>query len=103
MGIILLAFDAFWCWVWAFGRRGLRLPLVFALFPWEFSRLLHPMFLKFVLRVEEPIPHKGGELVSLFKGKGIASECSNSRGILISDAFANKNTFMAAPCITPFI
>ena len=47
------------------------------------ARLLYPLACKFALRLQEPIQWKGGQLVSLYKGKGSFKECGSFRGILL--------------------
>jgi hypothetical protein len=73
----------------AFGLDGLPAEL-FALQPLLFAKLLHPLYLKSILRIEEPLQWKGGLISNLYKGKGDRSECSSSRDILISDSAGKK-------------
>ena len=47
------------------------------------AKHLFPLLLKFVCRIEEPIQHKGGSLISLYKGKGSHHDCSSFRSILL--------------------
>ena len=56
----------------------------------EMLRLIYPLWVKCVLRIEEPLAWKGGCLSELWKGKGALHKCNNSRGILVSDS-AGKN------------
>lgn len=56
----------------------------------SFADLYLPLFHKSVLRLEEPIVMRGDALVDLFKGKGDALECKNSRGVTVSDSISKK-------------
>ena len=49
---------------------------------------VHPLVLKCLARVAEPIRWKGTTLTQLFKGKGDYAVCSNFRGICVSDLAA---------------
>ena len=47
------------------------------------AKVLWPLAMKFATRLEEPLQFKGGQLVSLYKGKGQHSNCESFRGILL--------------------
>ena len=47
------------------------------------ARALLPLLWKLFLRIEEPIPFKGGTLIRLWKHRGALNECSSFRGILL--------------------
>ena len=49
------------------------------------AHIIHPLMLKAICRVQEPLAWKGGMLGELFKGSGDQQICNNSRGILVSD------------------
>ncbi len=59
---------------------------LFAAAPAAMAEFFHPLVVKMAMRIQKPIQLKGGVMVDLYKGKGSASNCKNSRGILISDA-----------------
>ena len=73
----------------AFGEDGLPADLLSMAAP-KLVRHYHPLVLKTVLRIEEPIAFRGGNIVSLFKGKGNLADCNMSRGIQVSDAMGKK-------------
>ena len=52
--------------------------------PGETAGVLFPIILKMIFRLEEPLQWKGGQIISLFKGKGSQSDCQNHRGILLT-------------------
>ncbi len=47
--------------------------------------VVHPLFVKICMRIQEPLCWKGGIAVDLFKGRGSSAVCEHSRSILISD------------------
>ena len=52
--------------------------------PGDAATVLYPILLKMICRLEEPLQWKGGQIFSLFKGKGQHSDCQNHRGILLT-------------------
>ena len=52
--------------------------------PSDAAAVLYPVVLKMIFRLEEPLQWKGGQIISLFKGKGSQSDCQNHRGILLT-------------------
>ena len=54
--------------------------------PDEMAALFHPIWMKATLRLQHPVLWKGGMLSELWKGKGSAANCDNSRGIVVSDS-----------------
>ena len=56
----------------------------------DMSKLLHPLWLRAVLRLEEPLAWKGGMLQELFKGSGSKQECQTSREVFLSDDMAKE-------------
>ena len=54
--------------------------------PSGLSRSLFPIVLKFVMRLQEPIQWKGGDLHSVWKRKGSPLECESHRAILVSSS-----------------
>ena len=54
-------------------------------FPYMFSCLLLPVYVKSVTRLDPPLQWKGGVLVELFKNKGVSSDKNNYRDILLGD------------------
>ena len=52
--------------------------------PGDAAGVLFPIILKMIFRLEEPLQWKGGQIISLFKGKGSQSDCQNHRGILLT-------------------
>ena len=47
------------------------------------AQVLWPLAMKFAVRLEEPVQFKGGQLFTLYKGKGPPTICDNFRGILL--------------------
>ncbi|OLQ13240.1 hypothetical protein AK812_SmicGene2774 [Symbiodinium microadriaticum] len=54
--------------------------------PAGLSQALYTVFLKFAMRLQEPIQWKGGNLLAFWKQKGPALECSSHRAILVSSS-----------------
>ena len=52
--------------------------------PGSAAAVIFPILMKFVCRLEEPLQWKGGNLFSLFKGRGAFDVCENHRGILLT-------------------
>ena len=66
----------------ASGLDGLPAELLKAS-PRQAARILYPLLLKFCLRLEEAVQRKGGQLISLYKGRGPYDDCKSFRGILL--------------------
>ena len=75
------------------------------LHPWLFAKLLHPIFMKSILRVQEPFPWKGGMLADIWKGTnaGPREECAASRGVEVSDIAAKQlNSWFRSHLLGPY-
>ena len=48
----------------------------------------YPIFEQLVINEQWPVRWKGGKIIDLFKRKGSAQDCPNSRGLLVSDHMA---------------
>jgi len=68
----------------AFGRDSLP-PDLFAQFHERLAALAAPLYRNAFYNVREPLQFKGGVIMDLLKKAGFATQCSSSRGILISD------------------
>ena len=61
-----------------------RLPAeLFKADPGLVAKRLYPILMKFACRLEEPLQHKGGSLIALYKGKGKHQSCHSFRSILL--------------------
>ena len=58
--------------------------------PETIGALLHPLYVKSLLRVQEPLTWKGGTISELIKGLLDASKCSSYRDILVSDVSGKR-------------
>ena len=58
--------------------------------PASLSRLLYPLLLKESLLLEEPLEHKGGRLVYMYKGKGPLCDTANFRGLMITSVLGKS-------------
>ena len=72
-------------------------------FPASMAALLHPMMVKMVCQLAEPLGFKGGKLIHLYKGKGPADEPANRRGILISNHASKVAHGALRGQFTPFL
>ena len=61
---------------------------VLHLFPKETAALIHPLLVKMICHIAEPVSAKGGLLVRAFKGKGSPKLPQNYRGLLIRNHVA---------------
>ena len=52
------------------------------------SRLLFSLFLKYCIRLQEPLAWKGGMLMETYKGSGDMSSFCNNRSVIIEDTAA---------------
>jgi len=68
----------------AFGRDALP-PDLYCAFSDAIAGLALPLYRQAFATVSEPLQFKGGVIQDLLKANGFATECNNSRGILISD------------------
>ena len=68
----------------AFGKDSLP-PDLFAQFHDSLAFLATPLYRSAFYNVREPLQFKGGVIMDLLKKAGFATQCSSSRGILISD------------------
>ena len=64
--------------------------------------MLYPLVLQCYLRMETPIYFRGGALVTLFKGKGDATICENSRGVVVQDGLTKKLNGQIRSHLYPF-
>ena len=62
-----------------------------------------PRFLKVALTGHEPLRFKGGLLTALYKGKGLHTQCSNSRSILLSNTLGKKWHSCLRTSALPFV
>ena len=58
--------------------------------PASLSRLLYPLLLKESLLLEEPMEHKGGRLVYMYKGKGPLCDTASFRGLMITSVLGKS-------------
>ena len=68
----------------ASGNDGMP-PDILHLFPGEMAKIFYPVLLKVAFRLQEPIQFKGGSVSHIYKHKGDQADCTNHRGILISN------------------
>ena len=68
----------------AAGNDGLPAD-VLHFFPGPLAKLFYPVLLKVAFRLQEPLQFKGGSVRHIYKHKGDIADCSNHRGILISN------------------
>ena len=59
------------------------------------SKPYYPIFLKSVIRCDTPLDWFGGEFIPLYKGKGDASDCSRSRGVVVENSCTKKYSAFA--------
>ena len=69
----------------SYGEDALPQEL-FLMDPTFWAHRLHPIIVKAMLRIEEPLAWKGGALAELYKGAGDRTDPNNSRSVLVSDA-----------------
>ncbi|CAE7737850.1 unnamed protein product, partial [Symbiodinium sp. CCMP2456] len=65
-------------------------PELNRLFPNESAHLLFPLLLKIAWQCQEPMGFKGGQAVTLYKGKGCRATCSSFRSILLMCTWAKS-------------
>jgi len=68
----------------AFGRDALP-PDLYCVFAEAIACIALPLYRQAFASVSEPLQFKGGVIQDLLKANGFATECNNSRGILVSD------------------
>ena len=68
----------------AFGKDALP-PDVYCAFADQIARLALPLYRHAFASVSEPLQFKGGVIQDLLGANGFSVECSNSRGILVSE------------------
>ena len=71
--------------------------------PGQAARLLWPLMVKAIMKVQEPIPWKGGVLAEIFKGSGDMAAPSSYRGILVSDAAGKMLHSWHRRALLPFL
>ena len=68
----------------AAGNDGMP-PDILHCYPGPVAKLFYPVLLKVAFRLQEPLQFKGGSVSHIYKCKGDIADCTNHRGILISN------------------
>ena len=73
----------------AHGEDGIAADAL-ALAPVLSAMAFHSVFLKSIIRMEEPAAYRGGAVVNIWKGKACQYTCSNHRGVTVGDSVGKK-------------
>jgi len=85
----------------AFGPDAIP-PETFRVAPGVLARLIGPAFRHFYSIAREPLQFKGGVIIDLLKASGFCTECSGSRGILISNVLGKAYRKCVRNRLVPF-
>ena len=75
---------------------------VIKLAPAVFASFLLPLALKTTALAMEPIQHKGGMLMQLFKGRGVNDVCDHFRRIMLTDCIGKTNKEVTREQLMPY-
>ena len=73
------------------------------LFPQTMAKVYYALALKQTLHIAEPLPLKGGVLIHAYKGRGLATECSSYRSLMVSSVLSKSlHRVLRSKCMKHF-
>ena len=84
----------------AHGEDGIASEAL-AIAPVVSAMAFHSVFLKTIVRMEEPAAYRGGAVVNIWKSKGCQYTCSNHRGVTVGDSVGKKLHTWYRKCLFP--
>ena len=73
------------------------------LFPQTMAKVYYALALKQTLHIAEPLTLKGGVLIHAYKGRGLATECSSYRSLMVSSVLSKSlHRVLRSKCMKHF-
>ena len=73
------------------------------LFPQVMAKVYYALALKQTLHIAEPVTLKGGVLIHAYKGRGLATECSSYRSLMVSSVLSKSlHRILRSKCMRHF-